>query len=151
MESAVLSHLNDRLCASQWREALAAFAQELAQDLTPQRLRSLMRRAGERFAASHALPQAASVDDLQTAINQLWQTVDWGWVTITEADDHLALTHYCAPLRAAFGPEHMAWSTGFLEGVYELWMRQLGADSQLHVAQPQAASPDGTIVYRFGR
>ncbi len=151
MDSVILSHLNDRLCASQWRAALAAFAQELAQDLTPQRLRALMRRAGERFAEAHALPPAASIPDLQYAINQLWTTLDWGWVTIAEAEDHLALTHYCAPLRAAFGADHEAWTTGFLEGVYELWMRQLGADDQLHASQGPAPDHAGTLVYRFGR
>lgn len=151
MNSAILSHLNDRLCAHQWRDTLAAFAHELAQDLTTQRLRQMMRRTGERFASANMLPQASTIDELGTAANQLWRTLDWGWVEISEADDHLALTHYCAPLRAAFGTDHLTWSTGFLEGAYELWMRQLGADGQLQMTQQQAPSEDGTIVFRFGR
>ncbi|KCB24963.1 cellulose biosynthesis protein BcsD [Bordetella hinzii] len=151
MQSAILSHLDERLCASQWRDVLAAFAQELAQDLTAQRLRALMRRTGETFAARHVLPQAASVADMQSAINQVWRSLDWGWVEIAEAEDHLALAHHCAPLRGAFGDSHLVWSTGFLEGAYESWMRRLGADAQLRVTQQQASDELGTIVYRFGR
>lgn len=151
MDSAILSHLNDRLCAHQWRDTLAAFAQELAQDLTAHRLRQIMRRTGERFASANLLPQAGTVEELRNAANQLWRTLDWGWVEIVEADDHLALTHYCAPLRAAFGVDHLNWSAGFLEGVYELWMRQLGAEAQLRMTQQQTSATDGTLVYRFGR
>lgn len=151
MQSAILSHLDDRLCASQWRDVLAAFAQELSQDLTVQRLHTLMRRAGEQFADRHALSSAASIAEMQSAINQVWRPLDWGWVEIEEAEDHLALAHYCAPLRAAFGAAHLDWSAGFLEGAYESWMRLLGADAQLKVTQQRASDEDGVILYRFGR
>ncbi|WP_039051702.1 cellulose biosynthesis protein BcsD [Bordetella avium] len=150
MENAVFSHLSERLCSAQWRDVLAAFADELAQDLTTQRLRTFMRRAGHQFATIHALPAAASVEELQQAINTLLRGLDWGWVDISESDDHLTLRHFCAPLSAAFGVKHLTWSTGFLEGVYELWMRQLGADTELHVTQPQPADAQ-VVVYRFGR
>ncbi|OZI70848.1 cellulose synthase [Bordetella genomosp. 12] len=130
---------------------LAAFAHELAQDLTAQRLRALMRRAGEHFADKHVLPQSVSVADMQSVINQVWRPLDWGWVEISEAEDHLALSHSCAPLRAAFGDEHLMWTTGFLEGAYESWMRRLGADAQLRVTQVQTPDAFGTIRYRFGR
>ncbi len=151
MQSAIFSHLDERLCASQWRDVLSAFAQELAQDLTVQRLRALMRRAGEQFAGRQALAPASSVADMQSAINQVWRLLDWGWVEISEAEDHLALAHCCAPLRAAFGDSHLVWSSGFLEGVYESWMRRLGADAQLRITEQQAADALGTIVYRLGR
>ncbi|WP_260986309.1 cellulose biosynthesis protein BcsD [Bordetella genomosp. 13] len=151
MESALHTHLSQRLCAHQWREFLAALAAELTQDLTPNHLRNVMRRTGERFARQHALGGSGTISELQAAINRVWHAQDWGWVEIAEADDHLALTHNCAPLQAAFGASHKGWTNGFLEGAYEFWMRDLGADAQLHVTQ--AGEPDslGTVVFRFGK
>lgn len=150
MESTLFNHLSERQCSSQWKDVLGAFAQELARDLTPQHLRKIMRRTGERYAGEHTPPGTATITELQAAINQIWKAVDWGWVEIAEADDHLALTHYCAPLRAGFGADNLAWTTGFLEGAYESWMRHLGADPQLCVAQKRESDRWGTIEYRFG-
>lgn len=151
MESAVYTHLSHRLCAHQWRDFLGALAGELTQDLTPNHLRNVMRRTGERFARQHALGGSGTIGDLQAAINRVWHGQDWGWVDISEADDHLALTHYCAPLQAAFGAAYQGWTNGFLEGAYECWMRDLGADAQLRISQ--AGEPDavGTVVFRFGK
>ncbi|ARP97160.1 cellulose biosynthesis protein BcsD [Bordetella genomosp. 13] len=151
MESAINTHLSERLCSHQWRGFLSALAGELTQDLTSGHLRNVMRRTGERFARQHALPATSTIADLQVAINHVWRGQDWGWVEIAEAADHLALTHYCAPLQGAFGQGYQGWTAGFLEGAYELWMRQLGADSQLRVTQ--AGEPDalGTVVFRFGK
>jgi len=110
-----------------------------------------MRRTGERFAALNMLPQANTIDELSAAANQFWRMLDWGWMTCAEADDHLSITHYCSPLAAAFGDQHLGWSSGFLEGVYEVWMRQLGADDSLRVTQERTSVAEGMIVFRFGR
>lgn len=150
MESALLNHLSNRQCSRQWKQVLGAFAHELVHDLTPRHLRKVMRRSGERFAGEHTLAGTTTVADLQAAINRIWSALDWGWVEIAEADDHLALTHYCAPLRAGFGPDQLTWTTGFLEGAYECWMRHLGADPQLRVTQKHEPDGWGTIEYRFG-
>ncbi|WP_231885914.1 cellulose biosynthesis protein BcsD [Bordetella ansorpii] len=151
VESAVYSHLTQRLCSHQWRDFLNALAGELTHDLTPKNLRSMMRRTGERFAQQHALGGSGTVDDLQKAMNLIWRGQDWGWVDISEANDHLMLAHYCAPLQAAFGAGHHAWTIGFLEGAYECWMRELGADAQLHVSQVGEPDAMGTVVFRFGK
>lgn len=151
MDNAIFSHLNDRLCAHQWRDTLTAFAHELSQDLTAHRLRQIMRRTGERFASTNVMLQANTIDELCRSANQLWRMLDWGWMDCSDADDHLALTHYCSPLAAAFGTEHLGWSSGFLEGVYEVWMRQLGADESLRMTQQHVSVDDSTIVFRFGR
>ena len=151
MERAIHTHLAERLCSRQWRDFLAALAGELADDLTTSHLRGLLRRTGERFARQRALPGMTTVAELQAAVNAIWTDLDWGWLQIAEAGDHLALTHYCAPLAAGFGAGSQAWTTAFLEGVYEQWMRQLGANQQLRVTQ--AGEPDafGTVGFRFGK
>lgn len=151
VESAIHKHLSQRLCSRQWQDALSALAAELANDLTPNHLRAVMRRTGERFARQRALPGTPSLEGLQTAINAIWADLDWGWVEIGESGDHLALTHWCAPLRAGFGADSLGWTTGFLEGAYEQWMRQLGADAQLRVSQAGPPDEYGTVAYRFGK
>lgn len=119
------------------------------QDLTPNHLRNVMRRAGERFARWYALTNAGTVADLQAAMNSIWDTLDWGWVEIREAEERLVLTHFYAPLRAAFG-EYESWSGAFLEGVYECWMRQQGADPQLRVTSAGASDAASSVFY-FGK
>jgi hypothetical protein len=137
--------------APQWPAFLSLFAQELTRNLTPTLLTQLMRQTGGQFARQHVLAPAGTVADMQGSINQVWSELDWGVVEIREAEDWLVLTHYHAPLQAAFGPENQTWAGAFLEGAYEGWMHQLGADSQLRITAAGPADVSGTMVFRFGK
>ncbi|HEY0296738.1 MAG TPA: cellulose synthase [Bordetella sp.] len=148
---AVSHYINNRLCSPQWRAFLSIFATELTQDLTSNHLGKVMRRTGEHFARDHALANAGTITDLQAAINRVWDALDWGWVEIGEAEDKLVLTHYYAPLQAAFGADNQAWSGAFLEGAYEWWMRQLGADPELRVTSARDSGALGATVFHFGK
>ncbi|MCP3709844.1 cellulose synthase [Paraburkholderia sp. CNPSo 3274] len=137
--------------APQWRPFLSFLTQELTQNLTPRFLTQLMRAAGGQFARQYALGEAGTVAAMREAMNQVWGELDWGQVEIREAQDWLVLTHYYAPLKAVFGAENVAWAAAFLEGAYEAWMHQLGADSQLRMTTAGPADASGTLVFLFGK
>ncbi|MBN3854963.1 cellulose synthase [Paraburkholderia sp. Ac-20340] len=137
--------------APQWRPFLSLFTQELTQNLTPRLLTQLMRSAGEQFGRQYALAPSGTVAEMQAAMNRVWSELDWGTVEIREAQDWLVLTHYHAPLKAAFGPENLPWAGAFLEGAYEAWMHQLGADPQLRITTAGPADASGTMVFLFGK
>lgn len=137
--------------APQWRPFLSLFAQELTQNLTPRLLAQFARGAGKQFAGQSALAGAGTVAQMQEAMNRVWGELDWGVVEIREARDWLVLTHYHAPFNAVFGPGNLEWAGAFLEGVYEAWMHQLGADSQLRVTTAGPADASGAMVFLFGK
>ncbi|MEX3963976.1 cellulose synthase [Paraburkholderia sp. EG286B] len=137
--------------APQWRPFLSFLTQELTQNLTPRFLTQLMRAAGGQFAHQYALGEAATVAAMRDAMNQVWSELDWGQVEIREAQDWLVLTHYHAPLKAVFGAENVAWAGAFLEGAYEAWMHQLGADTQLRMTTACPADASGTMAFLFGK
>jgi hypothetical protein len=137
--------------APQWRPFLASLTQELTQTLTPRLLTQLLRAAGVQFAGQYALAQADTVAAMQEAMNRVWAELGWGEVEIREARDWLVLTHYQAPLKAVFGPENMAWAGAFLEGAYEAWMHQLGADSRLRMTTAVSADASREMVFLFGK
>lgn len=137
--------------APQWRPFVSFLTQELTQNLTPRFLTQLMRAAGGQFARQYALAEADTVAAMREAMNQVWGELDWGQVEIREAQDWLVLTHYQAPLKAVFGAENVAWAAAFLEGAYEAWMHQLGADSQLRMTTAGPADASGTMVFLFGK
>lgn len=137
--------------APQWCEFLSLFAQELTQHLTPRLLAQIVRGAGTQFARQHGLAAAATVADMQVVMNRVWSELAWGRVEIREAQDWLVLTHYHAPLRAAFGAENQQWAGAFLEAAYEEWMHRLGADPQLRITSAAAADASETMVFLFGK
>lgn len=137
--------------APQWRPFVSFLTQELTQNLTPRFLTQLMRAAGGQFARQYALAEADTVAAMREAMNQVWGELDCGQVEIREAQDWLVLTHYQAPLKAVFGAENVAWAAAFLEGAYEAWMHQLGADSQLRMTTAGPADASGTMVFLFGK
>ena len=137
--------------APQWRPFLSFLTQELTQNLTPRFLTQLMRAAGGQFARQNALAEAGTVDAMREAMNRVWGELDWGQVEIREAQDWLVLTHYHAPLNAVFGAQSQAWAGAFLEGAYETWMHQLGADPQLRMTTAASAEASGAMVFLFGK
>ncbi len=150
MEKEIIKYLSAQQSSMQWKAFLDAFSQELAQQLTASNLRGLMRRSGERFAKQHPLPDTETIEALQEAANTVWRSLNWGWVAISEDNGRLSIKHYLSPLQASM-PEGTPWSTGFLEGVYEQWMHQSGADASLRVSQTRLADEPGAIEYSFGR
>ncbi|MEI2414850.1 cellulose biosynthesis protein BcsD [Orrella sp. JC864] len=151
MDQAILTYLSEQQSSRQWKAFLTLFATELAEQLAPKNLHGIMRRTGMRFAQQRPLPPAQTVAEIEQAMNTVWRDTGWGWLRIEEAEDSLVLRHFCAPLRANFGEEHQAWTPAFLEGAYEHWLRQSGADEHLRVRQAGAPDGLGSIEYRFGK
>ncbi len=151
MEQAILKHLSEQQSSRQWKTFLTLLADELSEQLAPRNLHGIMRRTGARFAQQHHLPAAQTIGEIQDAMNGVWRELNWGWLEIAEAGDSLLLKHFCSPLRANFGDKHQEWTPAFLEGVYEQWLRQSGADDQLRVSRSNAPDNWGTIEYRFGK
>ena len=144
-------YLLDRRCDRQWKDFLGAMSAEFAAQLSVADLRLLLRKIGERFARQTALPACATLDDIRDAANRIWSEIDWGHVEMREADGYLSLVHHCAPLKAAFGDDALAWSPAYLEGVYQQWFVSCGAGSDLRVAQASDADGAGTIEYRLSQ
>ncbi|MCB5364536.1 cellulose synthase [Pusillimonas sp. CC-YST705] len=150
MEKEIIKYLSAQQCSVQWRAFLEVFSQELTQQLTVTNLRGLMRRSGERFANQHPLPATETIAALQEAINVVWRSQNWGGASIVEDGTRLIIKHYLSPLQSGM-PEGATWASGFLEGVYEQWMHQSGADLSLHVTQSRLADDLGTVEYSFGK
>ena len=136
-------------CRRQWRGFLAALSQEFAQALPAQDLSLLMARVGTRFAVEHPLIASDTVDALQSAMNQVWDGMDWGLVEIVPSAGGMEVHHRFSPLAAAFGPTEADWAVGFLLGVYQQWFDAAGAGGM----KVQAVAPLdslGTAHLRLG-
>lgn len=149
-QAMMLAYYEEHQCSKQWRGFLLALAEEFEDQLGAPELRGLMTRIGERFARATALPPCETLEQLTEAINETWVLLDWGWVTIEDDADHLAIRHACAPLRAAFGKSGAAWAPAFLEGVYQHWFSVLGIDPVLRVREA-GCGDDGMLEFRLGR
>ncbi|MCY0387542.1 cellulose synthase [Robbsia sp. Bb-Pol-6] len=149
-QAMMLGYYEEHQCSKQWRGFLLALAEEFEEQLGASELRGLMTRIGERFARATALPPCETLEQLTEAINETWVLLDWGWVTIEDDADYLAIRHACAPLRAAFGKGGAGWAPAFLEGVYQHWFSVLGIDPVLRVREAPGVD-DGVLEFRLGR
>jgi hypothetical protein len=147
----IVEYLSDRQCSRQWKSFLGALADEFSAQLDVGDLRALMHRVGVRFATQTVLERCQTVDDMQFAMSKIWVALDWGWVSVEEAADHLLITHNCAPLRAAFGPGALQWTPAFLEGVYQRWFQEQGSGTELVVVQHSQPDSAGCVEFRLGR
>jgi hypothetical protein len=152
MQGAELQYLHGRLCPPQWRDFLHAQAQEFREHLSRDELRGLMHRIGLRFAVLHPIGPCDSIAAMRAAMNTVWLALDWGVVELSDAEPAaLSIEHACAPLSAAYGPEHLDWTPAFLEGVYQGWMAAAGADEALHVRLQHADPQTGSLRFAFSK
>ncbi|GAA5235281.1 cellulose biosynthesis protein BcsD [Verticiella sediminum] len=151
MEQAIEEYLAQRQGSRQWRFFLSALAEEFATQLREPDLRAMMQRIGTRFASAHPLPAARTIADASQAMSACWDAQGWGWVDLEEHADHLLIRHYCSPLRAAFGQEHLHWTPAFLEGAYQQWFQALGSGSALRVQQSSQADGFGCVEFRLAQ
>lgn len=147
---AIAEHLATQRCSVQWRGFFQALSSEFSEALAPQDLRALMFRVGVRFAADHPLAQCTTLNEMQSGMTAIWRSIDWGWVDLEQDATQLTIRHTLSPMTAAFGHEHVDWSCGFLEGVYQSWFQQAGA-GQLKVSQAESADAWGCVVLHLAR
>ncbi|KQO17107.1 cellulose synthase [Acidovorax sp. Leaf78] len=134
----------------QWRGFLQALTDEFASSLSPEDLHALMFRVGTRFAAANPLAPAATLEELQRSMTAMWERIDWGWVQLSQESARLNIQHSLSPVSAAFGVNHVQWSGGFLEGVYQSWLEQAGSGS-LRVVQVAPADAWGCVQFQLAR
>lgn len=147
-----LAYYTKRQCSEQWRIFLTVLAEDLSEQMNAADRRQFMLNLGQRMAAKMPLPNVDSLVELESTINNLWLQMDWGYVTLSEQDNHLAIKHHCAPLHEAFGVSAMQWVPGLLQGVYSYWLKNLGADNGLGFEQFHApGSDDDEIQFRLAR
>ncbi len=127
-----LAYARNLQCAQQWRSFLWALGQEFVHALPEQELQILMARIGARFADRIALPACTTLQALQQAMNQVWTDMQWGQVQLQQTASGIEIEHRFSPLAAAFGEATSPWTVGFLQGVYQQWMKAAGA-AQLQV------------------
>jgi hypothetical protein len=142
-------YLLERQISLQWRGVLLALAEEFEAQIGHDELRMLMQRVGRRFAAANSLGDCGTTAELAGALNAFWERTDWGFVELTDEPEYLRIVHHCAPL-LAFGAAALAWAPAFLEGAYQGWLSELGAQG-LTVAQAGEFDADASVEFRLGR
>jgi hypothetical protein len=119
----------------QWSPVLHALAQELSSlgGVDTEVLHALFIKVGTRFAKSveTQFQGVETLAELTESINDFWSRTQWGWVSISEGENHLTIEHRYAPLTEAFGAEMLNWTVGILEGFYQTVFRAFSASDKL--------------------
>jgi len=120
--------------------------------MEPLERRQLMHALGERMAAKLGHSNVTTLSELEISINKLWSQMRWGYVSLAEREDSIGLTHFCSPLRHAFGAEAMQWAPALLQGVYARWFSAFGAGNDLQLRQVgSACGTDDAIEFKLAR
>ena len=137
--------------APQWLPILRALARELAERADVADLRQLFTQVGASFAidVESRFLGVETLADLEAGLNEFWQAMNWGWVSLQEVKTNVDIYHYAAPLAQAFGDEQLEWSVGLLEGFYQHVFKTLGAGDAMQVVAVGGEGMD--LQFRFGR
>lgn len=149
---ASLAYYSQQQCSEQWRVFITALADELTAQMALAERRQLMHALGERMATKLTHSNVNTLAELEKSINELWSQMQWGYVSLYEQADSIGLTHFCSPLRHAFGADAMQWAPALLQGVYARWFSAFGAGDDLQLRQvAPAQGGDDAIEFKLGR
>lgn len=150
IERSALRFFAARACDRQWQLFLRTLADELNDQMDVEEIRAFCYVLGQRMAEASPIPEVETLDALEQVLNQRFGDMDWGWVMIRDVHSSLEFVHSCAPFRSAFGDAGMAWAGALLEGMYAIWLRQLGAGEELQLRQIGEAEGDAdTMRFRL--
>jgi hypothetical protein len=151
-DSAALAYLARRDVSPQWRGFLQALIGTLGANMDMAGRNALLRAVGGRMAADAPLRTAATLEELELAMNEALGAMAWGYLSLRldETDRSLRLVHAALPCIPATGDPEGAWLAEVLEGLYDTWLtvQQGGASAGVRLALVQAAP--GRAVFRFG-
>ena len=135
VEQGSLDYFLSRPTDVRWAGFLKVLAEELSAQMPADEIRSFFAVLGRRWAQKMPLPKGGGLKELERALNATLESCQWGWVRVRELENCVEFQHSCAPLRSAFGAEALRWAPGLLEGLYEEWLRDLGAGKALVLRQ----------------
>jgi len=152
VEQGSLNYFLSRPTEGRWAGLLRALAEELAAQMSAAEIRAFFAILGRRWARSMPLPKGGGLADFEQAANAVFSRADWGWVRIRDLGNSVEIQHSCSPLRGAFGLDAMEWASGLLEGVYEEWLREQGAERDLALRQVgRAEGAADTLRFRLAK
>ena len=141
-----------RRCSQQWRVFLAAFSSELFGNAQGDDAKDFLRDVGRTMAELFVLPQVQGLQDLEDAMNSVWEQTDWGWVRLSDGGNSIDICHYATPSVLVEDPRGL-WARGLgyvLEGLYGHWFTTQGASPHLRTRLVPGAAP-GDFHLRHGR
>lgn len=143
-----LNYFAGQQVSAQWQGFLQALSGELQQQMPTAEIESLMYVLGRRMGQDMQPDVGGTLEQMQSAINDVWAAMNWGWASVKDVQTSLEIVHHCAPFRAAFGDGGVQWAGALLEGIYSLWFEEVGGGDDLILRQIELEA--GTVdVYRF--
>ena len=146
-----LAYHAGRHASIQWRAFVAALARTLYDNAEDSDADAFLREVGTNMARALPLPQVATLEELEAAMNAKWADLDWGWVRLREGAGDVGIVHGATP--TSF-PEDTSgsWvraSVPLLEGLYAEWFAAQQGPAHLGVSLVgERAEP---LHLRYGR
>lgn len=147
-----VAYLARKGVSAQWRGFLRALMETLDANMEPGSRDALLRAVGGRMAQLSPLPNCATLAELESRMNDVLATSDWGFVQVSldTQSRALVLSHSVPPMVATHHDATGAWVGAVLEGLYAAWLSgQPGAEAGVPLRRQPATA--GNVVFRFGR
>ena len=147
-----LNYYAQRNCSEQWRVFLSELVSEFYDQVDGDLAESFFRRVGARLAQALPLPPCNSLEEVAAGLNRILDQIDWGWVEVEEAGNHIRIAHGAYPIVPMYQNAPEAWLLPVLEGAYTEWFRGLGGPGELRArATAKPESPFVPIELLYGR
>lgn len=139
-----------RSCAPQWRGFLDALSSSLPETAGEETALAVLTAVGTRMAESHRLPECATLEALEAAMNEVFESLDWGSLEIHETPTSVEFALSGHPCFG--GVRGKALFAATVEGLLDAWMKGLADRPSLAVRlADHGAGEFPCLVYRYGR
>ncbi|KWN65875.1 cellulose biosynthesis protein BcsD [Burkholderia ubonensis] len=145
--STVFDALHDQLLSQRWPSLLHVLAAECESQLDKDKLRKLMFRIGQRFAANQPLPACTTTQGLAEQLNARWAAIQSGYVELTDENNSVRIAHHGSLLQS-FEVDALTWTCAFLQGSYQAWLDALEADA-LSVVRIETSIDSFVLEFRL--
>lgn len=151
--SPYLNYYSGQHCHRQWRLFLELLFDELHRS-AGEGAAGFWQHIGQRMAEAMNIAECATLEDLESVINETLDQLDWGWVNITPEGNNMRICHSACPIpgsnQAHLETSLMAMSA-LLEGLYKEWLHQQGGEADVPIHCVKRDVPLRECVFHYGR
>lgn len=150
-EALSLHYYARQQCSRQWVHFMAAMFAEFEERVDPAEADQFLEALGRKMARLLPLRQCADLDELEEDINNVLESIDWGWMRLREANNFIEITHGAYPPVPQDG-NRRPWLAPILEGLYGGWLGGQGGDASFTARLSRQANGHGApLMFRYGR
>lgn len=149
LQDRTLQYYRQQQCQPGWFDLLNVIIGGMMNNAGEHESQAFLQQMGDNLAGRYPLARAETVGALETQMNQILATFNWGYVDLQPTENAMIIEHLALPPADGSLP-HQQWYralSAVLVGLYARWLREQGGYDRVSLSVE--VTSDTSLRFRY--